>query len=206
MNWRALVFAVTIGTLCISCGVRVPGTDVRADSEKHSGKSARRGTGVHNLTMPAGTVLRVRIDDALSTRESSPGDPFTGSLVEPVVMNGEEVLAAGTRFKGHVTTSVRPSRLQGRAALGFTLDRYEMRGSQHPVSAVLDTQTSDAHKQQNIELIGGGAGLGALVCAVVRRGQGAAIGTGAAYTAGKGGVTIAADTVFSFVLKVPVPL
>lgn len=206
MNWRALVFALTVGTLCISCGVRVPGTDVRADSGKHSGKTARRETGVHNLTMPAGTVLRVRIDNALSTRESSLGDPLTGSLVEPVVMNGEEVLPAGTRFTGHVTTSVRPSRLQGRAALGIALDRYEMRGSQHPVSAVLGTQTSDAHKKQNIELIGGEAGLGATVCAVVRGGQGASVGTGAAHTAGKRGVTIAADTVFSFVLKVPVPL
>ena len=210
MNWRAFFFAVTIGTLCISCGVRLPGTAVRVDSEKHPAKTARHETGVHNVTMPAGTILRVRIDDALSTAKNSIGDPFTGTLVEPVVMNGEEVLPARTRFKGHVTTSVRSNRLQGRAAFGITLDGYELRGSQHPVITSLDAQTSDAYKKQNIELIGGGAGLGTLIGAVAGGGKGAAIGTGAGtaggYATGKRDVTIAADTVFSFVLTVPVPL
>jgi hypothetical protein len=205
MNWRAFFFTVTIGTLCISCDVSLPGTAVRADSEKHLAKTARHETGVHNVTIPAGTILRVRIDDALSTAKNSIGDPFTGTLVEPVAMNGEDVLPARTRFKGHVTTSVRSSRLQGRAAFGITLDCYEFRGSQHPVITSLDAQTSDAHKKQNIELIGGGAGLGALIGAVAGRSKGGAIGTGA-YATGKRDVTIAADTVFSFVLKVPVPL
>jgi hypothetical protein len=205
MNWRAFLFAVTIGTLCISCGVSLPGTAVRADSEQHPAKTARHETGVRNVTMPAGTILRVRIDDALSTAKNSIGDPFTGTLVEPVVMNGEDVLPARTRFKGHVTASVRSSRSQGRAALGITLDGYELRGSQHSVIASLDAQTSDAHKKQNIELIGGGAGLGALIGAVAGRSKGGAIGTGA-HATGKRDVTIAADTVFSFVLKFPVPL
>lgn len=210
MNWRGFLFAVTIGTLCTSCGVRLPGTDVRADSENSPAKTSRHETGVHNITMPAGTILKVRIDDALSTAKNSVGDPFTGTLVEPVVMNGEEVLPARTRFKGHVTTSVRSSRLRGRAAFGITLDCYELRGSQHPVMASLDAQTSDAHRKQNIELIGGGAGLGALIGAVAGGGKGATTGTGegtaGANANGKRGVVIAADTVFSFVLIVPVPL
>jgi hypothetical protein len=117
-------------------------------------------------------------------------------------MNGEEVLPTRTRFNGHVTTLVKSSRLHGRAALGITLDRYELRGSQHPVITVLGTQTSAAHKKQNIELIGGGPGLGALIGAVTGGGQ----STAGAYANGKRGVAVAADTVFSFVLKVPVPL
>jgi len=214
MNWRAFFFAVSIGTLFISCGVRLPGTDVKADSEKHPAKTARHEAGVHNVTMPAGTILKVRIDDALSTAKNSIGDPFTGTLVEPVVMNGEEVLPARTRFKGHVTTSVRSSRLQGRAALGITLDCYEMRGSQHPVTTFLDTQTSAAHKKQNIELIGGGAGLGESIGAVAGGGKGAAVCAGAGAAAGSAGahasrkkdVIIAAETVFTFTLGIPVPL
>jgi hypothetical protein len=202
MNWRALCYAVAIGTLSISCGGRFPGAAVRADSNKQPDKTARHETGAQNITLPAGTILRVRIDDALSTAKNSIGDPFTGTLVEPVVMNGEDVLPAQTRVKGHVTTSIRSSRLQGRAAFGITLDCYEMRGSQHPVIASLNAETNDAYKKQNIELIGGGAGLGALIGAVAGGGKGAA----GAYATGRRDVTIAADTVFSFVLKVPVPL
>ena len=55
---------------------------------------------------------------------------------------------------------------------------------------------------QNIELIGGEAGLGALIGAVAGGGKGAAIakgrGTGG-FVSGKGNVTIAANTVFSFI-------
>jgi hypothetical protein len=206
MKWRAFLFAVAIGILCISCGIRLPGSDVRADSEKHPTKTARHEAAVHNSTMPAGTILRVRIDGALSTAKNNIGDPFTGTLVEPVVMNGEEVLPALTRFKGHVTTAGKSGHLQARAALGITLDCYELRGSQHPVTASLDTQTSDAHKKQNIELIGGGAGQGALIVAVAGGGKGAGAGTARSYASGKRGVTIAAETVFSFSLKGPVPL
>jgi len=210
MKWPTFLFAVTIATLCISCGVRFPETDVRADSEKLPGKTARNRTGVHNVTMPAGTILRIRIDDALSTAKNSIGDPFAGTLVEPVVMNGEEVLPARTRFKGHVTASVRSSRSQGRAVIGITLNCYELRGSQHPVMTVLDARTSDAHLRQNIELIGGAAGQDAFIGAVAGGGNGAAIRKGGstvgAHATGKRDVTIAADTVFSFVLKVPVPL
>lgn len=210
MKWPTFLFAVTIATLCISCGVRFPETDVRADSEKHSAETARHAPGVHNVTIPAGTILRVRIDDPLSTARNNIGDPFTGTLVEPVVMSGEEVLPAGARFKGRVTASVRSSRLQGRAVIGITLNCYELRGSQHPVMTSLDAQTSDSQIKQNIELIGGAAGQDALIGAVAGGGKGAAIGTGGgtagAHATRKRDVTIAADTVFSFVLKVPVPL
>jgi hypothetical protein len=191
MNWRACLFALTVGTLCISCGDRIPGTAVRADSDKHPANNPRHDTGVHNVTMPAGTVLRVRIDDVLSTGKSSIGDSFAGTLIEPVVMNGEDVLPAGIRFKGHVTASEKSNRSKGRAVLGITLDCYELRGSQHSVTASLDAQTSDALKKQNIELIGGGVGLETLICAVA---------------GGRGGVTVAAGTVFSYSLKYPVPL
>jgi hypothetical protein len=211
MNWRAFLFAVTIGTLCISCGERLPGTAVRADSGRHPAKTARHESGIRNVTMPAGTILKVRIDNALSTAINSIGDPFTGTLVEPVVMNGKEVLPARTRFKGHVTGSVRSNRLQGRAALGITLDCYELRGSQHPVTTFLDSQTSAAQKKQNIELIGEGAGPGESMGAVAGWGKGAAICAGSdatvgAYKSRKKDVIIAARTVFTFTLETPVPL
>jgi hypothetical protein len=197
MRWRTFLFALTVGTFCICCGARLPGTGVSADSGKQSAKAARHETRGQIVAMPAGTVLRVRIDDALSTARNSVGDPFTGTLVDPVVIDGEEVLPALTRFKGQVTASEKSSRSQGRAIIGITLNCYELRGSQHPVMTSLDTLTRDGFKNQNIELVDGRAGSGASI--------GAKGASGAPATRTRG-VTIAADTVFSFVLKVPVPL
>jgi hypothetical protein len=191
MNGCAFLLVVALGTLSISCGDRFPETAVRADSDKLPAKPPRHEEAVHSVTIPAGTILRIRIDEGLSTHESSVGDPITGSLVEPVEENGEVVLPAGLRFKGHVTVSGKPGRLHGRAALGIALDCYELRGSQHSVVALLDAQTSDALKQQNLELIGGGAGLETLIGAVA---------------GGRGGVSVAAGTVVGYSLKYPVPL
>ncbi len=60
------------------------------------------------VEIPGGTLLRVRVDQALSTRRNSRGDRFTATLTDPVVVNGEAVLPSGTRLAGHVLVS-RPS-------------------------------------------------------------------------------------------------
>jgi hypothetical protein len=224
MKWRAFLVAVFLGTLLISCSTTSPVTEATPDPvQQHAGTTrsgqtlAKDGTvvaRVQNLEIPAGTVLRVRIDDSLSTERNRAGDPFTGTLVGPAQMNGKDVLPNGTRFKGHVTTSGDSGRMKGRAVIGITLDSFQQAGSEHRVTTSLDVVRSDSHKKRNIELIGGGAGLGALIGGIAGGGKGAAIGAGAgagagtagAYATGKKHVVIPAETVFSFTVKEPVPL
>jgi outer membrane lipoprotein SlyB len=189
------------------------------------GKRERRGekaeerregetTAARMIEVPAGTAVEVRIDDALSTARNHAGDSFASTLVQPVVVEGREVLAAGTRFTGHITEAGDSGRLKGRAVLGLTLDSFEARGERHQISTTLDTKTSDAHKKRNLELIGGGGGLGALVGGLVGGGKGAAIGaaagagagTAGAFATGKKEVSVPAETVFTFTLKEPVSL
>jgi hypothetical protein len=169
---------------------------------------------VQSLEVPAGTVLEVRLDQALSTERNRAGDRFQATLEVPVDIGGREVLARGTRVQGHVTTSRPSGRLEGRAVIGITLDSVESRGQMAPIVTSLDTRASEAHKKRNIEVIGGGAGLGALIGALAGGGKGAAIGAAAGAGAGTAGaaaigkkeVEIPAETVFRFTLKEPVEL
>ncbi len=164
------------------------------------------------MRIPAGVVLEVRIDDALSTASNRTGDTFSASLVRPVSVAGRRVLPAGTRFTGHVTESDASGRLKGRAVLGVTLDSFVSHGARYRVRTSLDENTSNSHKKRNLELIGGGGGLGALIGGIAGGGRGAAIGaaagagagTAGAYATGKKQVLIPAETVFSFTLKAPV--
>ena len=166
------------------------------------------------VSVPAGTRLEVRVDQALSTERNRAGDKFRATLEAPVEMGGREVLPRGARVSGHVTTSRPSGRLEGRAVIGITLDSVESNGQAVPISTSLDTKTSEAHKKRNIELIGGGAGVGALIGGLLGGGKGAAIGAGAGAAAGTGGaavtgeknVEIPAETVFSFRLKAPAEL
>jgi hypothetical protein len=169
---------------------------------------------VRETELPAGTVLQVRLDQALSTTRNKAGDKFEASLNEPVMLGGEEVLPKGARFTGHVTTAESSGRLEGRGVLGITLDSFESNGQSYPVSSSLDTRTTEAHKKRNLELIGGGAGVGALIGAIAGKGKGAAIGAGAGAAAGTGvaaatgkkEVEIPAEALFQFTLKSPVKI
>jgi hypothetical protein len=166
------------------------------------------------LELPSRTAVAVRLDQALSTARNKTGDTFEASLDEPVMEGGKEVLPKGTKFTGHVTTSDASGRLQGRGVLGITLDSFDLKGQNYPVESSLDTRTTESHKKRNLELIGGGAGLGALIGGLAGGGKGAAIGAGAGAAAGTGTaaatgkkqVEVPAETVFRFTLKNPVKI
>jgi len=177
------------------------------------------GSGTSNTSntvalLPQGTVLRVRVNDALSTVRNRAGDKISAVLEVPVEIGGREVIPRGARVEGHVTTSQPSGHLKGRAVLGITLDAVEDHGQMVPIETSLDTRVSEAHKKRNIEIIGGGTGLGALIGAVAGGGKGAAIGagagaaagTGAAAATGKKEVEIPAETEFTFRLKAPATL
>jgi hypothetical protein len=168
----------------------------------------------HTVELRPGTVVAVRLERALSTVRNRAGDTFEATLDEPVVVNDKAVLSRGTKFTGHVTTSTPSGRLKGRAVLGITLDSFTNDGQRYPITTSLDTRRSEDHKKRNIEVIGGGSGIGALIGGLAGGGKGAAIGaavgagagTGAAAATGKKDIEVPAETLFRFSLKSPVTI
>ena len=164
------------------------------------------------IVIPGGTLLRVRVDEALSTRRNSRGDHFTATLVDPVVVNGQTVLPARTRLGGHVLVSTPSGRLKGRARLVLALDSFERDGHRYSISTTAAARVSSAHKKRDFVAIGGGAGTGAAIGAIAGGGLGAAIGAGAGAAAGTVGaaitgkkqVAIPAESVVRFTLGAPV--
>lgn len=162
--------------------------------------------------IPAGTHVRVRLGTTLSTAQNRPGDRFTATLAEPVVVHGSTAVPAGALFRGHVTSASSSGRLRGRASLGVTLDDFELNGATHRISTTANTKVSSAHKRRNLGLIGGGAGLGAVIGALAGGGKGALIGAGAGAAAGTAGAaatgkqsaTIPVESLLTFSLKAPV--
>lgn len=168
----------------------------------------------NNVVIPRGTDLRVRIDETVDTKRNRAGDEFRASLAEPVMVEGRTVVPKGTPFVGHVTESNASGRLEGRAVLALTLDSFELAGRKYPVETGSIDRVSAAHKKRNLELIGGGAGLGALIGGLAGGGKGALIGAGAGAGAGTAGaaatgkkeVAISAESLLTFPLRAPVRL
>jgi hypothetical protein len=69
--------------------------------------------------VPAGTALMVRLDTTLATFSNKAGDPFRGSITQPVVVNGQTMLPAGTIIEGRVTKVTEPRRISGKPSIGI---------------------------------------------------------------------------------------
>jgi len=164
------------------------------------------------MVIPQGTLLRVRVDETISTRRNFRGDRFTATLTEPVLVDGRDVLPSGTRLTGHVLVSRPSGRLKGRAVLELELDSFVRDGHRYSITTSAATEVSGRHKKRDILAIGGGAGSGAAIGAIAGGGVGAAIGAGAGAAAGTVGaaitgrkqVTIPAESVIRFRLGEPV--
>src|SRR5580693_8985087 len=59
------------------------------------------------VVAPAGTVLRVRMNQALDAGHSRPGDRFEAVLDAPVTVGTVEILPKGTPVMGHVVAAGR---------------------------------------------------------------------------------------------------
>jgi hypothetical protein len=155
-----------------------------------------------------GTVLTVTIDQTVGTKENSAGDRFAASLAEPVMVNGVEVLPAGTKATGTITQAESAGRVKGGAILALTLDSVRVHGKKYSVETSSFDEAGKGRGKRTAIGAGGGAAFGAIIGALAGGGKGAAIGAvagggagtaGTAFT-GKRDFTIPAETRLHFKL------
>jgi hypothetical protein len=143
------------------------------------------------LTMPAGTYFTVRINQMLSSDRNQVGDPFSATLVKPLVVNGVVVAEPGQTIGGHVAEAVKAGRVSGVARLGVQLsDLTLVDGQQIPIKSSLVNRSGPSSTGQDAGTIIGATGLGAAVGAAAAWGKGAAIGAGSGALLGIVGVLV----------------
>jgi hypothetical protein len=143
------------------------------------------------LTIPAGTVLLVRINEPLSSDHNQIGDRFTAVLQQPIVVNGWVVARRGQVLMGQVEAAVKAGRVKGVSQLGIELtDLTVIDGEQRPILTELWKGTGDTSHGQDAATVGTATALGAAIGAAADWGRGAAIGAGAGAAAGIGAVLL----------------
>lgn len=99
-----------------------------------AGVEADAGAG-HLLQVPAGTTLAFEMVDSLSSKTSQRGDRFSLRLVEPLVMDGQLLIPAGTLAVGEVVHADR-ARAGGQAGELILAARYlDWDGRQLPLKS-----------------------------------------------------------------------
>src|SRR6266699_1476436 len=143
------------------------------------------------LTVPAGTLLLIRINEYLSSDRNQIGDHFTAVLENPIVVNGWVVARRGQVLVGQVKEVRKAGRIKGTSELGVEVtDMTGVDGRQVPILTELSKGSAGTSHEQDAATIGTTTGLGALIGAAADWGTGAAIGAGAGAAAGIGAVLL----------------
>jgi len=143
------------------------------------------------LTIPAGKFINVRIEQPLSSDHNQPGDYFSATLSDPIVVDGIVVVQRGQRVSGRVAEVDRGGRVSGVAKLRLQVTELTaVDGQQLPVQTQFIGRNAPSTVGRDAGVVAGTTALGAAVGAAAGWGRGAAIGAGAGAVLGIAGVLL----------------
>ena len=164
--------------------------------------------------VPAGTVLTVRLGEALGSKISQAGQTFSATLANPIQVDGKEVVPSGANASGTVLDAKPLGRFKGGAVLALKLTSISINGKDVPVETSSIARSEKGKGKRTATMLGGGAGVGALIGGLAGGGKGAAIGALAGAGAGTAGtaftgnkdVVLPAESALSFKLEQPLEI
>ena len=163
-------------------------------------------------TVPAGTVVTVRMIDAIDSAKNHPGDEFAATLNSAVVVGDHVAFPQGSEVRVRLVEAKKSGHYKGSSQLELELTSITANGATYPVESGYYTLNGASRGKRTAETVGGGAVLGTLIGAIAGGGKGAAIGAGAGAATGAGvqavtrgpQVKIPSETKIDFTLKSPV--
>jgi hypothetical protein len=153
-------------------------------------KSTPKPLEFREVTVPAGTVLRVTLTTPVASDTSNVEDAVRATLQNAVTAEGITVLPAGATVLGHVTSAQRSAKVKGRASVALRFNSVDLSGDggRESIQSGTITRVAQSTKKKDAAKIGIGAGAGAIIGGIVGGGSGAAKGAAIGGGAGTGAV------------------
>ncbi len=165
------------------------------------------------VTLPAGSVLPVRITQTLDSATTQQGQTFSGTIASDVLADGATVIAQGSSVSGRVDAVQEAAHFKGNALLTISLTSVARKGGDSIAVATEGfSKEGNGRGKNTAEKVGGGAAVGAILGGIFGGGKGAGIGAaaGGGLGAGANGVTrgqqvqIPSETLVRFRLSNPI--
>ena len=183
------------------------------DAPASGGEEAPAEDDAPSMMVPAGTSMTFTVDQEISTDSYAVGDRFLATLSQPVTIQGQTMLQAGTPSQWVVTQSTTED---GQALLAIQIESVDVDGAWVPVTATvaeaeLDTDDPDSGGETAAK-IGVGTAAGAIIGQVLGKdtestlkgaGVGAAVGTAVALATRGGSAKIPAGSALTVQLDEP---
>lgn len=163
------------------------------------------------VTVPAGALLRVRINRGLDSNHIQPGTQFDGIVLSDVAADGAIAIPRGASVQGVVVDAKKSGALKGRGELSLQITSVTLGGTVYPVNTELWQRNSRDKTTHTVNSAVGLGVLGAIIGGVAGGGAGAAVGAGVGGAAGvassaaspSGRVIVPPEAVLSFRLAQP---
>ena len=167
-------------------------TKRRPRMRRYSRPIVKKAPAVIYNTVNSGQIIRVRMDQTITSETARVGDQFATTVVDPIYAGGLEVIPAGSSMTGRVTTVNRASRKSKAGTIGVHFVSLRLptgiaRSINGDLTDVMNENVSADNEgevsgksatKRNVVFIGGGAAAGALIGAIAGGGKGAGIGAG----------------------------
>jgi hypothetical protein len=152
----------------------------------------------NNISLPAGTAVKMKLENALTTFSSKNGDPFSGRVTEAVMLDGKTVIPIGSTVQGRVTKVSEPRRIAGKPTIAIFPENVVLPNGEHYMlnATLVDTSVrhgtdvndegqfkGQGHDGKDMVEIGMGTGGGMLVGGLIGGGKGVLIGGAVGATA-----------------------
>lgn len=140
--------------------------------------------------LPAGTKIRLRMDNEINSKVSSVNDTFTSVISESVKVRDTVVLPIGAIINGRIMQVKRAStgKKNGSLTLSFEMLRFE-NGDRREIDGILVNQLAvKSASTKDILTIAGAAGIGAIIGGISRSENGTLLGAAVGSGAGAGAI------------------
>lgn len=167
-----------------------------------------------SVVVPAGTVLRVRVNQAMDSRHTQPGSAFDGIVLNDIIIGGQIAIPRGAAVRGTVSDTQPSGELRGQGGIALELSQVTLEG--HPYALATESWTHQGYSKTG-QTVGTTVGLGAVgatIGAIAGGGPGAILGAGIGAIAGlgassashQGDATVPSEAIVDFRLSQQAPL
>lgn len=163
------------------------------------------------VIVPKGTVLSVRLTQAIDVDAAQSGMTFTSRLDDPVMIGGHVVLPRGSAVVLQAAKVEQAGTMKGADKITLKANSIALGGRRYEIATTYVESKGSGEGKKTARKVGGGAGLGAVIGGIAGGGTGAAIGaiaggaTGAIVASqGTEHLKLAAETRLQFTLNAAV--
>ena len=154
----------------------IAGIEFAARAPKPAPQAPAPGRAPAPVTVPANTMLNVRLTETIDVDVTKTGATFRALVDDPVMLDGKVVVPRGAAVAVQAANVAQSGKMKGSDKISLKANSITFGGRTYEIVTAYVEAKGSGEGKKTARKVGGGAGLGAVVGGIAGGGSGAAIG------------------------------